>query len=87
MGACRKLAADDLWWKVAMSANQLLAVKIAEKLLDALPFRGGATTERIFVARSAVIVLEVLNSARYREAGSNEASQDEAITDSVSNKP
>lgn len=70
-----------------MSANQLLAVKIAEKLLDALPFRGGATTERIFVARSAVIVLELLNSAKYAEGGCDETIQDDAIADSESNKP
>lgn len=69
-----------------MSANQLLAVKIAEKLLDALPYRGSATTERIFVARSAVIVLELLNSMRKTEDVSNAVIQDDFLSDSTFNE-
>lgn len=45
-----------------MNAKQVLAVKMAERLLDALPVRKGATEERVFVARAAVILLDLLNA-------------------------
>lgn len=69
-----------------MSANQLLAVKIAEKLLDALPFRGGVTAERTFVAKSAVIILEHLNSIRKIAEGSDMAIQHQEMSDSIQNE-
>lgn len=44
-----------------MNSNHSLAVRIAERLLDALPSRHGATAERGFVAKAAIIISELLN--------------------------
>ena len=61
-----------------MTTNQVLAIEIAESLLEALPIRFGTTHERHFITKAAFIIAEKLD-----ECVNPKSPQDEGLIPSI----